>query len=283
MTIKKYTRKPIRFTGQHFLCDYSLINQLIETAEIKNSDLVLDIGAGKGALTLPLSRKAARVLAIEQDTRLACALKERFSKKENVAILEGDFREIQVSDEPFKVVSNIPYAITTDIFGRLMDIPSNTFDGGAIVMELRAARRFTKPVQSNPRIIGWNTWYDLSIVRSVCRKSFSPPPKVTSAMVKIDRRLKPAVHPDEAGCYIAFLHFFLNLSQQRAAPALRNLFTRNQVKRILKDAGIHAQQPVKAMTTSQWAHCFTIMKKLLPPEVHPTLPGKYKKMFFSGE
>ncbi|MCC5905081.1 MAG: 23S ribosomal RNA methyltransferase Erm [Balneolaceae bacterium] len=283
MTIKKYTRKPIRFTGQHFLCDHSLINQLIEAAEIKNRDLVLDIGAGKGALTLPLSGKAARVLAIEQDARLACMLKELFSKKENVTILEGDFRKVPVPDEPFKVVSNIPYAITTDIFGRLMDSPSETFDGGVILMELGAARRFTKPVQSNPRIIGWNTWFDLSIVRSVCRKSFSPPPKVVSAMVKIDRRPNPAVHPDEACGYIAFLHFFLSLPQQRASPALRNLFTRNQVKRILTDAGIHPQKPVKAMTTSQWAHCFNIMKKLLPPEVHPTLPGKYRKLFFPAE
>lgn len=279
MTSKNHGRKPVRYTGQHFLHDQSLINQIIDHGQINNNDVVLDIGAGKGALTGPLSARAERVIAIERDEQLVHHLKQSFTKKPGVKILGMNFRDMPLPNHPFKVVSNIPYAITTDIFGRLMDQPKTKFRNGVFLIQLGAARRFTEEPSSDPRIIGWNTWFDIHILRKVPQKAFTPPPTVSSAMVKICRRQKPIVSQNHYYGYLAFVAAMQNQRGIRAADALRLVFTRNQVRRIMADAKIPPDRAITFLTIPQWGYCFNVMKKLVPKRIHPAMPGKYKRLY----
>ena len=109
MTKKKL---PVRFTGQHFTIDKVLIKDAIRQANISNQDTVLDIGAGKGFLTVHLLKIANNVVAIENDTALVEHLRKLFSDARNVQVVGCDFRNFAVPKFPFKVVSNIPYGIT---------------------------------------------------------------------------------------------------------------------------------------------------------------------------
>ena len=113
MTKKKL---PVRFTGQHFTIDKVLIEDAIKQANINSQDTVLDIGAGKGFLTVHLLKIANIVVAIENDTALVEYLRKLFSDARNVQIVGCDFRNFAVPKFPFKVVSNIPYGITSDIW-----------------------------------------------------------------------------------------------------------------------------------------------------------------------
>ena len=117
MTKKKL---PVRFTGQHFTIDKVLIQNAIKIANISSQDTVLDIGAGKGFLTVHLLKIAHNVVAIENDTALVEHLRKLFSDTRNVQVVGCDFRNFVVPKFPFKVVSNIPYGITSDIFKILM-------------------------------------------------------------------------------------------------------------------------------------------------------------------
>ena len=108
MTKKKL---PVRFTGQHFTIDKVLIEDAIKQANINSQDTVLDIGAGKGFLTVHLLKIANIVVAIENDTALVEYLRKLFSDARNVQIVGCDFRNFAVPKFPFKVVSNIPYGI----------------------------------------------------------------------------------------------------------------------------------------------------------------------------
>ena len=110
MTKKKL---PVRFTGQHFTIDKVLIKDAIRQANISNQDTVLDIGAGKGFLTVHLLKIANNVVAIENDTALVEHLRKLFSDARNVQVVGCDFRNFAVPKFPFKVVSNIPYGITS--------------------------------------------------------------------------------------------------------------------------------------------------------------------------
>ncbi|MCG0338386.1 rRNA adenine N-6-methyltransferase family protein, partial [Phocaeicola vulgatus] len=123
MTKKKL---PVRFTGQHFTIDKVLIKDAIRQANISNQDTVLDIGAGKGFLTVHLLKIANNVVAIENDTALVEHLRKLFSDARNVQVVGCDFRNFAVPKFPFKVVSNIPYGITSDIFKILMFLKSAT-------------------------------------------------------------------------------------------------------------------------------------------------------------
>lgn len=261
---------------QYFLNDRTIAKKMINHAQITDNDMVIDIGAGKGALTSPLSRRPGRVIAVEFDNNLASSLKKSFDNNPDVKVLNLNFLDMPLPNSSFKVIANIPYNITTDIFGQLLDIPQTSFTGGVIIIEWGAAKRFTGH-STDPRIIGWNTWYNISIVNRVSPQVFSPAPSVQSAMVKIDRRKQPLVNPKKYYGYIAFVASLLKRPKMRMRDALKRIFTWNQIKRISRDAGINRNYPIANLTFLQWAHCFNTMQKLIPERMHPGMPNKYKK------
>ena len=265
---------------QNFLNDPAIAKKMINHAQVTSNDMVIDIGAGKGALTSPLSRQAGRVIAVELDNNLASSLKKSFGNNPDVKVLNLNFLDMPLPNSSFKVVSNIPYNITTDIFGQLLDNPQTSFAGGVINIEWGAAKRFTQH-STDPRIIGWNTWYQISIVNRLSPNVFSPAPSVQSAMIKIDRRKQCLVNPDEYYNYIAFVASLLENPQMRMRDVLKRMFTWNQIKRISRDAGINRNFPIANLTFSQWAHCFNTMQKLIPKRMHPAMPDKYKKYYKS--
>ncbi|MCC5940675.1 MAG: methyltransferase domain-containing protein [Balneolaceae bacterium] len=135
MNQPKKERLPVRFTGQHFIKDMTTIRQMIQEVSVKPGDLVLDIGAGKGAIIKELLTVTCRVIAIERDKSLANSLNSIFANQPNIKVLEMDFRKMPMPNQPFKVVANIPYAITTDIFGLLMDKPYTSFEQAVLILE----------------------------------------------------------------------------------------------------------------------------------------------------
>lgn len=106
---------PVRYTGQHFTIDKVLIDDAIKIAKINESDTVIDIGAGKGFLTVHLVRQCTNLIAIENDKSLLSILKNKFSNNTNVKIIDCDFRCYTIPKRNFKVVSNIPFRITSEI------------------------------------------------------------------------------------------------------------------------------------------------------------------------
>lgn len=153
MTKKKL---PVRFTGQHFTIDKVLIKDAIRQANISNQDTVLDIGAGKGFLTVHLLKIANNVVAIENDTALVEHLRKLFSDARNVQVVGCDFRNFAVPKFPFKVVSNIPYGITSDIFKILMFENLENFLGGSIVLQFEPTKViFKEALQSIYRFLSY--------------------------------------------------------------------------------------------------------------------------------
>lgn len=268
-----------RYT-QHFLKNNSVVKEMINRTQVHSSDLVIDIGAGKGALTHFLSQRAGKVIAVELDRRLANTLQKTFRNNPEVKILNMNFLDMPLPKTSFKVVANIPYNITTGIFGRLLDIPLTSFTEGTIITEWGAARRFTEHT-TDPRIIGWNTWFNIEVIKRIQPQAFSPAPSVLSAMIKINRHHRPLVRPRKYYRYMAFLTSLLENPQIRLKDAFKAIFTWNQIKRISNDTGIHHNDPVGQFTVTQWAYCFNTMLKLMPKHkaVYPSMPGKYKKIY----
>lgn len=105
--MKKRHRTPVRFTGQHSTIDTILINDAIRLADIQKNDLVLDIGAGSGFITVHLAKYANNVVAIENDNSLISKLRSKFNTTKNVLVAGIDYRKFSVPQKSFKVVSNI--------------------------------------------------------------------------------------------------------------------------------------------------------------------------------
>lgn len=106
--------------GAHFLRDRPLIGQLVRSSGAGDGDLVLDLGAGYGAITSALAQAGARVIAVERDPGLAGRLRRRFGEHPGVRVVEADLRAIPLPRREFLVVANPPFSATTALLRRLL-------------------------------------------------------------------------------------------------------------------------------------------------------------------
>lgn len=180
--------------GQNFLLDRSLARKIVEASGISEEDTVVEIGPGLGTMTRIIAGRVKRLIAIELDRNLYGKLREEFEGTANVEllnldVLHYDFRLL----EPFKVVANIPYYITTPILFKLIE------EGSALrSMTLTAQREVAKRIAAGP---GGKDYGVLSIMVQIFGRprimfhipagAFTPKPKVDSTVVRIDRHEVP--------------------------------------------------------------------------------------------
>lgn len=126
---------------QNFLRSPKLAFFLIGHSNIKKRDLVIDIGAGSGVITSALTKRCRKVIAIEKDAETAKRLRENLAKQNitNVEIFEGDFREMKLPDEPYKVFANPPFSLSAEVFYKLLNLEN--LDGKICKKEGEAPRR----------------------------------------------------------------------------------------------------------------------------------------------
>jgi 23S rRNA (adenine-N6)-dimethyltransferase len=262
-------KKPVRFSGQHFTIDKVLIKDAIKQANLTQQDTVLDIGAGKGFLTVHLLDSVNKIIAVEKDINLIKYLCKRFSNTQRVQIVGCDFRKFTIPNYPFKVVSNIPYRITSEIFKILMFDNINNFLGGSIVLQLEPAQKLFSSRIHNPITIFYHTFFDLKLLYEVSPDSFLPPPTVKSALLKIERK-QPSFDFELKVKYLNFISFLLQKPDLLVNTALKSLFRKNQVRIISQKFGINLNTKIVCLTPIQWKNCFLEMLKVVPEKYHPS-------------
>jgi len=174
----------MRRKGQNFLVDRDVLSRIADYAELNPADSILEIGAGTGNLTEVLSHRAGKVYAVEVDSALAAGLKGRFA---NVVVIEGNALKVELPDYN-KVVSNLPYQISSKITYRLLSKP---FDLAILMYQ----REFAKRLISAPGTDGYGRlsmvtghYARAEILESVSRTAFRPNPQVGSAIVRLRPR-----------------------------------------------------------------------------------------------
>ncbi|MDI6724373.1 MAG: 16S rRNA (adenine(1518)-N(6)/adenine(1519)-N(6))-dimethyltransferase RsmA [Methanobacterium sp.] len=172
--------------GQNYLVDSNILAKIIEYSEISPDDVILEIGAGIGTLTIPLSKKAKKVIAIEQDQKIAAILEKRLENLDisNVAVLAADATKIDFP-EFNKVVSNLPYKISSPITFKLLKYD---FDYAILMYQLEFAQRMiAKPGDSNYSRLSLMLHFcgDVELLFEVSKHCFFPQPKISSAVIKL--------------------------------------------------------------------------------------------------
>ncbi len=263
--IKKIShKKSPNFSGQHLMHNKRLLYEIVDRAKISTHDLVLDLGAGKGALTSYLNKKAKKVFAVEYDSKFVDILKQEFIHSPNVKVIHQDILKIHLPKEPFIVVSNIPYAITTPILKMLLNRPTSHLQKGIIVMEKGAAKRFTSTFVKDPYVIAWRMWFDIRYVKDISRKNFSPPPRVDSAMITITRKAKPLVFYKNYLTFWGLVDYVFKNPQYSIDLALRGVFTPPQIKHLKRNLHIKHEVSVATLSEQQWGFIFETMVKHVP-------------------
>lgn len=183
--------------GQHFLVDTSTIERFLAYADVRPGELVVDIGAGRGELTIPMLRRGARVFAVERDPRLARRLSDRVrldGLTEQAEIVVRDIREASLPSSPYRIVANPPFNLTSFLLGRLLDDPADGPDRVDLILQSDVVHRTARTPAPTLREAAWAPWWEFSIGPTVSRRSFRPIPSVDAAVLTIHRR-EPALLP----------------------------------------------------------------------------------------
>ncbi len=262
-------KPPVRFTGQHFTINRKLIADAIEISGIEVADTVLDIGAGKGHLTVHLAKQCRKVVAIENDPSLVSILRRRFGQVHHVNVVACDFRKYILPKERFVVLSNVPYGITSEILKALMFTSVACFSGGALIIQREAANKLLAEKVYNPYVVFYHTFFEIKRMYNVSPICFMPPPVVYSTLLQIRKRETCLIDVVEQDRYLAFLFFMLQKPAIPARAVLKKLFRKKQVREMAEKWEIQADRPVVYLNARQFAACFAMMKAHVPERFHP--------------
>jgi 23S rRNA (adenine-N6)-dimethyltransferase len=174
-------RAPRRW-GWHQLAPHHA-HRLVADAELPPGALVLDIGAGRGAVTEVLLDAGHRVIAVEAHPGRAAHLRRRFGA--GITVVQVDARHLRLPRRPFHVVASPPYAITTPLLQLLLQRGSR-LRSAHLVLQHQAARRWA--AGQAPGAGRWTREFQVAVGRTVPRHAFRPPPPVSSAVLLIRRR-----------------------------------------------------------------------------------------------
>lgn len=174
--------------GIHLLRDPAVSARMVRSSGAGPGDLVMELGAGLGALTAPLAATGARVIAVERDPRFVAKLERRFAGIGEVRVVEADARSVMLPRRPYAVVANIPYAISTALLRRLLDPEATSVEAADLLVEWGFAKRMTDARPRDLEVAWWQARFELSIAARVRPGSFRPAPSVDSAHLVIRRR-----------------------------------------------------------------------------------------------
>jgi 23S rRNA (adenine-N6)-dimethyltransferase len=168
-----------RAWGWHRLTD-EWAARVVAAAGVRPGELVLDIGAGTGALTGPLVQAGARVVAVELHPGRAALLRQRFPQ---ITVVQTDAVGLRLPGRPFRVVASPPYAITADLLHLLLGAGTRLV-AADLVLQRAAVRKYT----NQPSRPGQHRTYRMTTGLVLPRHAFRPPPQVDSAVLLIRRR-----------------------------------------------------------------------------------------------
>lgn len=186
-----------RSFGQNFLVDRTVVKRIVQAVQPLPGQLIVELGAGRGALTIPLARAGARVLAVERDPAWVRRLRQNVAGAElgdRVTVLSADLRSVPLpTEEGYRVVSNPPFGLTTALFARLFDDPERGPWRADLLVQREVARKRATLPPPNLRTAAWAPWWIFEIGLTVPRSAFRPIPKVDAALLQVRRREPPVL------------------------------------------------------------------------------------------
>ncbi|MDO8649016.1 MAG: 16S rRNA (adenine(1518)-N(6)/adenine(1519)-N(6))-dimethyltransferase RsmA [Candidatus Peregrinibacteria bacterium] len=178
--------------GQHFLIDEDILSEIVAAADIEPDELIVEIGPGIGVLTRELLACDARVRAIEIDARLIPLLKDFTHKKnKSLDITQGNALAVPFPEEPYKIVANIPYHITSPLLRHAFLESTVQPTSLTLLLQREVAEKICDPEDAGMLTILVALFGKPHIVTRVPGSAFLPPPKVESAVLHIACRPKP--------------------------------------------------------------------------------------------
>ncbi len=247
--------------SQSFLTDEYVVREIVAAAELQPSDQVLEIGPGLGVLTRELVKAAGRVVAVELDRNLADLLPRLVPGAKNLEVIQGDYLDLDLATVftgPYKVVANLPYAITSPALRRMLTATPKP--GVAVVMVQRevAERVAAKPGGTSLLSIMVQLYARVTVVREVPASAFYPAPKVDSTVLKLEVYDRPpeGVDDPEALLKIVAAGFSRRRKQLHNSLSQSLWFPPGGVFEVLEAGGIEPSRRAQTLSIEEWIRLY---------------------------
>jgi 16S rRNA (adenine1518-N6/adenine1519-N6)-dimethyltransferase len=257
--LQEYGLRPKKNLGQNFLQDPNILEKIVNLAGIGSDDTVLEIGPGLGSLTRHIAARAKEVVAVEIDKHIIPALKVSLSGYANATVFEGDMLQVSPADiinaNEYTVVANIPYYITSALLRHLLE---NKPRPQRIVLTIQkeVAKRICVPEGKKMSLLALSVqvYGKPTIVAQIPAGAFYPPPKVDSAVIRIDLYEKPRIPNPLLDDF--FLLAKAGFSQKR--KTLRNALagglrlSKEEIEMLLSAVEINPTRRAETLNLTEW-------------------------------
>ena len=253
--LEKLGHRPNKGLGQNFLIDANILDIIAKTADIQPNESVLEIGPGLGALTERIIPKAKSVTCIEKDPTMAQYLRSRFT---DFTLIESDALDVDLEklfqDGITKVAANLPYSVASRLMIDIAECEHRPERMSLTIQKEVADRLASPPGGKHYGVLSVLTgaFYENKMVKKISPTCFLPPPKVWSAVVKMERREEPIVGGDEYPLFKKLVKSCFSQRRKQIGTILKKLGV-SPVDELLADAGIeHADRPER-IEIERWA------------------------------
>lgn len=257
---KRFDIKMSKKLGQNFLIKRGIVDEIVKAADLQAGEPVLEIGPGIGTLTQGLAQSGANVTAIELDTRLLEVLDTTLAQYSNVNIVHGDVLKLDVpsimNHEPFKVVANLPYYITTPIIMSLLESRLPIERLVVMVQKEVALRMVAKPGTKDYGALSVAVQYYTKpdIVLDVPPKSFLPAPAVTSSVIRCVLRDKPPVDVIDEKLFFRVVKAGFAQRRKTFANTMKTTgLSKDRIEELLVKANIDGQRRGETFTLQEFS------------------------------
>lgn len=255
--------RPVKKLGQNWLRSQKAIDQMIAAADVKDNDLVVEIGPGMGAITRMLAGKAREVQAYEIDPNLVAKLREELHWARNVTINEGNVlaKDWELPKENYKVVASLPYYITSPILEKLL-----TASKIASVIVLMVQKEVAVKIVGEPPDASYLSNFvrlfgDPEIIATVPAAAFYPKPLVDSAILRIKTKAHSEIKHEEIELVMSFLHAGFTEPRKKLHNSLAAglHITAEQVKQLCAQTGIDSERRAETLSVKEWLRLYELV------------------------
>ena len=250
--------------GQHFLVDRGALRRIVDAAELEPADVVVEVGPGTGLLTRFLCESAARVIAVEMDGGLAARLSSEIGDPANLEVIHGDAREWEPADlgEPYKLVANLPYYAAAPIVRRFLECSRPPQRMVVTVQREVGQSMAARPGRMRTLSVATQLYGTPRIVGYIRPGSFRPPPKVTSAIVRVDVLGEPALTLDDTAAFFRLVHAGFGGARKQLRNSIGHSLglSGTDVEGIMADAGVDHRLRAEALGLPEWGRLYTAFR-----------------------
>ena len=261
--------------SQNFLHSSALVQRILDMSNITERDIVVEIGPGKGIITELLDKKCKKVIAIEYDKKLYEALKQK--KFSNAQIINEDFLNFNFDlNNKYKIFSNIPFNMTTEIFNKIFE-NYELIDDFYIIMQKEAAQRYMGDSLKTFKSLNFKPIYSSEILYEFNKDDFFPMPNVDIVLVHFHKKEYCDIKNAPVAMYLDMLSYIFNENGATFKEKAKSIFTYEQLKRLSKSIKLDLTAKVSSITYEQWIGIFNCYKQFVPEDKKSHINNSFNK------